>query len=356
MRRLDLLLTPAQRRVTHLRLGESGRHLETGFLRRYRGCRVLELGGVSLKGLRIAATRHVAGVVLRRREAGVVRGTGGLLGDLVHARSHVTATDTNTGGVAESRGVEGGRRVGDLSSIRGDGQRLTVKEVFRLPGGPVLLGGGLIKSGDDRRASGDAGNRMLALPTVALTVGGVGSITEPTAGAGTEPNGGAVVVAAGGEGLRCLGGGGRLDAVEVDAPSARVGPGFTRGLGALLVPQLSAGEPSVGIIHLGDALGGDRVGVGDAGRPLGRTGTPIDIGAAQLEVDEEQEGSYEHEDTAQNQSPVEVPGRLHLALPADGQAGSRSLAVGHGHDDDLLVEVLVRQHGAVGVLAGVEGD
>ena len=179
VRRLDLLLAPAQRRVTHLRLGESGRHLETGFLRRYRGCRVLELGGVSLKGLRIAATRHVAGVVLRRREAGVVRGTGGLLGDLVHARSHVTATDTNTGGVAESRGVEGGRRVGDLSSIRGDGQRLTVKEVFRLPGGPVLLGGGLIKSGDDRRASGDAGNRMLALPTVALTVGGVGSITDP---------------------------------------------------------------------------------------------------------------------------------------------------------------------------------
>jgi len=95
---------------------------------------------------------------------------------------------------------------------------------------------------------------------------------------------------------------------------------------------------------------------GARGRPLGRTGTPIDIGAAQLEVDEEQEGPHEHEEAAQNQSPVEVPGRLHLALPADGQAGSRGLAVGHGHDDDLLVDVLARQHGAVGVLAGVEGD
>ena len=219
----------------------------------------------------------------------------------------------------------------------------------------MLLGGGLVKTGDDRRASGKPGNRMVALPAVALTVGG-GSVTEPASGAGTEPGGGAVVVALSRERLRHLGGGGCLNAVEVDTPGARVGPGLARGLGALLVPQLSPGQPSVGIVHLGDALGGDRVGVGDTGRPLGRTGTPIDIGAAQLEVDEEQEGSYEHEDAAQNQSPVEVPGGLHLALPADGQTGSRGLAVGHGHDDDLLVEVLVGQHGAVGVLAGVEGD
>ena len=187
MRRLDLLLTPAQRRVTHLRLGESGRRLEAGILRRGRGGRVLELGGVGLEGLCIVTARHVAGVVLRRCEAGVVRGVGALAGHLVRAHGHVTGTDTGADAVSESRGVGVSRRVGGVGSIRGDGQRLAVLEALRLPGGPVLPGGCLIKTWDDGRASGKAGNRVVALLAVALTVGGRGSVTEPAAGAGTEP-------------------------------------------------------------------------------------------------------------------------------------------------------------------------
>ena len=285
-------------------------------------------------------TGHVTGVMLLRGETRVILEVLTLLRGRIVTRSRV-AVVVHVTGVSGSLGESG--RTRRTSIIRGDRQRLAVLEALQSTGGPVLLSGLLIKAGDDRRAPGDPRDRLFLLPDAALSVAAE-SITITIATAVSRGH------------LGRLGNGGSLDAVEVDAAGARVGPGLAGGLSPFLVPQLSTGQLPVRIVHLGNALRGDGVGIGDAGRTLGRKGPPLDIGPTQLEINEEQEGSREHEQAAQGQTAVEVPGRLDLPRPADGQGRGLGLAVGQRHDDDLLVEVLARQQLAIGGLGGVEGD